>query len=259
MRGMGSVAGALLLVASLGVLPAAGAAPPGDLLALTVAQIQRQAEESGPPPWEREAVSRPVRAPDPLESFNRASFALNDRLYAHVLKPVAVGYGKVVPHRARVSLKRAFDNARAPVRFLNCLLQLKVRAAGEELLRFALNSTLGVGGLFDPAEALLGLEAHEEDFGQTLGAYGMGEVCYLFYPVLGPSSLRDTIGLVADNFSDPLLYFYPWAHLAIGVMERINYLSLHPDEYEKMKGYALDPYISVRNAYFQHRREEIGR
>jgi phospholipid-binding lipoprotein MlaA len=194
---------------------------------------------------------------DPLEPWNRMMFTVNDRFYYWVLKPVAQGYSAIVPEWGRVRVKNIFYNITTPVRFVNNLLQLKIDEAGTEVIRFVLNSTAGVLGMFDVAKNIE-LRPHDEDLGQTLGAYGVGDGFYLVWPVLGPSSLRDTAGLVGDYFLDPVSYITP-TESGIGVrsLDVTNKTSLHIGDYEDLKESALDPYISFRDAYSEYRNNKI--
>ncbi len=200
-----------------------------------------------------------VTIADPWEPFNRAMFTFNDRLYFWVLKPVAEGYSAVVPEPARVSVGNFFSNLRAPIRFVNCLLQANIIGASTELFRFMLNSTIGVAGLFDPAGGEeIGLLRQDEDFGQTLGSYGVGQGFYIVWPFFGPSSPRDTVGMVGDFFSYPISYLDPWyAWTAVRGYQAINDTSLQIGDYEAIKDAALDPYISIRNAYIQYRQKKV--
>lgn len=198
------------------------------------------------------AEEEEVEIADPIEPFNRAMFWVNDKLYFYLLKPVARTY-RVVPEGGRKSVGNFFSNLAFPIRFVNSTLQLKFGTAGNELRRFLLNSTVGVAGLFDPA-AQNGWTATEEDFGQTLGRYGVGHGIYLVLPFFGPSSLRDGTGRVADYFLDPTVYVVNTYELsAIKAYDRVNALSLDDDTYEKILEQALDPYLFVRNAYLQRR------
>ena len=194
---------------------------------------------------------------DPLEPWNRAMFIFNDKLYFWVAKPMARGYSAIVPEWGRVRVKNIFQNISTPVRFVNNLLQFKVRGAGIELLRFVLNTTAGAGGMFDVAKNI-DLRNPDEDLGQTLGFYGIGNGFYLVWPVLGPSSLRDTVGTVGDFFLEPVSYITPTKSL-IGVrsFDYTNETSLHIGDYEDLKESALDPYVSFRSAYFQYRKNKI--
>jgi phospholipid-binding lipoprotein MlaA len=194
---------------------------------------------------------------DPLKSFNRAMFQFNDKLYFYVLKPVAKGYKAVFPEPVRVSVRNVLSNARMPVRVVNCVLQGKFCHTANELARFAVNTTFGIAGLFDPAKSCLKIEKHDEDFGQTLGFYGMKEVIPITWPFLGPSNVRDTIGLVGDTFTDPVLYVEPIVTSGTSTLNVLNETSLTLGDYEKFKESAIDPYISLREAYSQYRRNQI--
>jgi phospholipid-binding lipoprotein MlaA len=193
-----------------------------------------------------------VQIADPIEPFNRASFWFNDKLYFYLLKPVAKVY-RVVPEQGRTSVSNFFSNIAAPIRFANCLLQFKLKDAGKELGRFALNTTVGMAGLLDPAKSL-GLKKKKEDFGQTLGHYGAGQGFYLVIPFLGPSSLRDGTGLVVDSFLDPMRYTLEFPErIGAKAYETVNTISLDKDTYESIKKDSLDPYLFIRNAYSQRR------
>jgi len=202
-------------------------------------------------------ITEEVTIADPLEPWNRAMFTFNDRFYFWVAKPVARGYSAVIPEWGRVRVSNVFQNITMPVRFVNNLLQLKIRRAGTEVLRFVFNTVAGVGGMFDVAKNI-GLMAQEEDLGQTLGVYGIGNVFYLVWPVLGPSSLRDTVGTVGDYFLDPVNYITPTgSRIGVHALDYTNKTSLHIGDYEDLKESALDPYIAFRNAYFQYRNNKI--
>ncbi|MGE5190172.1 MAG: VacJ family lipoprotein [Gemmatimonadota bacterium] len=195
---------------------------------------------------------------DPLEPVNRAVFAFNDKAYFWVMKPVAQGYRAVVPQGARVSARNFFSNLGTPVRFANNLLQGRFKGAGTELLRFVINSTIGMAGLFDPAATGFHIEKRDEDLGQTLGRYGLGQGVYIVWPILGPSSARDTVGLVGDYFADPLSYIAdPWAEAAVRAYKTENGLSLSIGDYEDLKKSSLDPYAAVRDAYAQNRAKKV--
>jgi len=196
---------------------------------------------------------------DPFESINRVFFYFNDKLYFWILKPVATGYKKVTPDQFRVCVRNFFSNLTMPIRAVNCLLQGKFVGVGSELLRFLVNSTAGMLGLMDPAQTALKLEKQDEDFGQTLGVYGLGPGFFINWPFLGPSSVRGTAGLVGDMFVDPK----GWIRLDSGEwiiingFERVNTTSLSIGEYEALKKAALDPYVAIRDAYYQYRQNKI--
>ncbi|MCU0588530.1 MAG: VacJ family lipoprotein [Syntrophobacteraceae bacterium] len=199
------------------------------------------------------------KAADPLEKFNRAMFTFNDRLYFWFLKPVARVYQAFIPQGVRMCIRNAYHNAMMPVRFLNCTFQGKFRAAGTELSRFAINTTLGAGGLFDFAATEYQLKRHDEDFGQTLGYHGMQPKAFITWPFVGPSSVRDTFGTVVDAFLNPLTYVYPefWVGAAVRGGRVVNNTSLTLGEYEDFKESALDPYVSMRDAFLQNRSRAI--
>lgn len=233
---------------------------PAEREALTGTDERIQAVETGPAEEQTEEdgeIAGENGIADPLEPWNRAMFTVNDKLYFWVLKPVAKGYSAIVPEWGRVRVKNIFQNITMPVRFVNNLLQLKIKDAGTELLRFVFNTTAGVGGMFDVAKNI-DLEAQDEDFGQTLGVFGIGNGFYVVWPLLGPSSLRDTVGLAGDFFLDPVNYITPAeSRIAVRSVDITNQTSLRIGDYEDMKESALDPYVSFRSAYFEHRNSKI--
>lgn len=200
---------------------------------------------------------------DPIEPWNRTMYHVNDKLYFWVLKPLSTGYQYVVPEDFRGLFSNFYENIKAPIRIVNSFLQLKPGYAGLELARFLINSTIGVGGLRDCAKECFGINGCHADFGQTLGTYGLGFGFYIVWPILGPSSPRDTVGWVGD------LYLTPQSYLSSGWIspkstglyahEKINYTSFHIGDYEAIKGAAIDPYIAMRDAYVQYRKKLIER
>lgn len=195
---------------------------------------------------------------DPLIGYNRIMTQVNDRLYFWGLKPVAQAYGTAVPKFARQCVNRFFDNLGFPVRFVNNLLQLKLKGAGVETLRFGVNSTLGIAGFMDPAGTGLNLSPYEEDFGQTLGHYGLNGGFHLVLPVFGPSNFRDTLGRVPDGYLDPMNYMPDsYAIEGVYVLDVVNGTSLRIGQYESFRKDAMDIYILFRNAYEQNRKKEI--
>ena len=196
---------------------------------------------------------------DPLESINRAIYHFNDKLYFWLLKPVATGYKAVTPEKVRVGMKNVFYNLAFPIRLVNCLLQAKGEAACDEFVRFFTNSTIGMGGFIDVASNKLELKKYNEDLGQTLGAYGAGPGFFINWPIFGPSSVRDTFGSAGDAFLEPLNYMIPKSkyRIPVGAYNTINKTSLSIGVYEDLKKAALDPYIAIRDAYYQHRRAQI--
>ncbi|MCF8104368.1 MAG: VacJ family lipoprotein [Desulfohalobiaceae bacterium] len=200
--------------------------------------------------------------PDPLEGWNRAVFAFNDSLYICLLQPLAKGYGKVVPREIRQGLDNIFENLRYPIRLINSLFQGKFDRAAKETGSFLLDSTVGMLGLAEVSTEFESLSSPlpEEDTGQTLGKWGVDNGFYIVWPVLGPSTLRDTFGRVGDYFLNPLTYVNPGI-LSTGLKagDRINSQSFNPDEYEELKEGALDPYTAFKDGYLQYREAQVNK
>jgi phospholipid-binding lipoprotein MlaA len=233
--------------------PEAAATPP--------APEMPAADTASTPADERLAPAPLPPLRDPLEPLNRVFFTFNDKLYFWLLKPVARGYGFIVPEQGRVWVRNAFTNLAMPGRALNCTLQMDFRGAGTELSRFLINSTVGVAGLGDPAARRWNLRPREEDTGQTLGYYGMPPWLYIHWPLLGPSCPRDTLGFVGDSFLDPLTWLVPDLPPRLGIKagDRVNRTSLGIGQYEEVKEAALDPYTAVRDIYHQYREPRVRR
>ena len=198
---------------------------------------------------------------DPIEPFNRGMFWFNDKLYFYLLKPVAKGYRFITPEPVRESVGNFFHNLATPVRFVNCLLQGKGSAAAGELALFMINSTFGIAGLFDLSPDDM-VKPDAEDFGQTMGHYGMPSGFYLVLPVFGPTNARDAVGLVADSLTHPVpspfyLKMKPLEVSGIQTYDTVNELSLDKDTYESIKQDALDPYLFVRSSFMQKRAAKI--
>ena len=207
---------------------------------------------------EEELDDEEVGVADPLEGFNRLMFGLNDTLYFWIFKPIAQTYKAVAPEPARIGIRNFFQNIGTPVRYVNCLLQGKGPAAGTELHRFWVNTTEGILGFGDPARDQYGLQPTWEDLGQTLGVYGMDNGFYIVWPLLGPSTVRDSLGMVGDVFLNPVRYVRPReTSYIISATRGINLSSFHIDEYEDFKVAFLEPYIAMREAYIQNREEQI--
>ncbi len=195
---------------------------------------------------------------DPLEGFNRVMFTFNDRLYFHVLKPVARGYRFVTPKKIRMGIRNFFYNIIYPVRFVNDLLQGKFKRAGKETCRFIVNTSVGFLGFMTPSKDYAWLNPPPEDTGQTFATWGIGNGFYIVWPLLGPSTVRDSFGFLGDYVLEPDSYLQPLS-LSFGIrgFEIINKTSLTLGEYETLKESSFDPYIAVRNAYIQNRRQAI--
>jgi phospholipid-binding lipoprotein MlaA len=249
----------LLRLAAAGIEVFGGVDAPGYTLILSNPGSQGRlmlAQAEGDEEFEEEEV--PATIPDPFKPVNQVLFKVNDKLYVFFFRPVALGYKAVVPDRVRVGMKNMFENFTFPVRFVNCLLQGKVEGAFSEMGRFLLNTVFGVAGFVDVASEGGVFKRHDEDLDQTLGVYGLGQGFYIFWPVLGPSSARGTVGMAGDYFLNPLVYIETTGVLiGVVVFWQINNLSLRVDEYDAFRKAALDPYAAMRNAYYQNRKAKI--
>lgn len=195
---------------------------------------------------------------DPLEGFNRGVYKFNDTADRYVLRPVAKGYDKVMPGFARTGVRNFFSNLFYPTVIVNDLLQLKLKQFGSDTCRLVVNTLIGWGGLFDVATRA-GLPAHDEDFGQTLGYWGVGPGWYLMLPLLGPSNNRDLIGKGGDWYTNPLTHVpdeheeWAWGLGALGTVDtRASLLGA-----DKMVEQQLDPYVFIRSIYLQNRLNKV--
>ncbi len=211
---------------------------------------------------ERVLEEESVSIADPLQPWNRMWHHFNDKTYFWMFKPMAQGYRFVVPEGFRISFSNIYTNATAPVRIFNSLFQLKIEYFFKEFARFLINTTVGFVGMRDCAKDCFGIKPHDEDFGQTLGHYGVGHGIYLVWPLLGPSSVRDTIGTGADSVLSftgilgPVDLEVPvWAGLK--THEIVNEISLRIGDYERLKEAAIDPYIAIRDGYAQRRKKAV--
>jgi phospholipid-binding lipoprotein MlaA len=208
--------------------------------------------------FENELAGQVVKVADPLEPLNRVMYGVNDVLYFWVAKPVMQTYEKIVPRPARVCIGNFFENLTTPARFVNCLFQGKGPEADRELRRFGINTTAGVLGFGDPARDRWHLAPAKEDLGQTLAVHGFGDGFYVVWPVFGPSTLRDSVGMVGDAFLNPVRYVKPpETSIGISAADAANDGSFHIGEYEAFKSAAVDPYVAMRGAYIQYRSKQI--
>ncbi len=194
---------------------------------------------------------------DPLEGYNRVMHAFNDTVDENVLKPVSQGYDTIMPTPIRHGVNNFFNNLNDITVIINDILQFKFTQAFEDTSRFAINSTVGLIGFIDVATDL-GYKKNDEDFGQTLGAWGTGTGPYLVLPFLGPSNTRDTLGLVGDYFSDPVTYVTgPDARnplIAVRVIDdRADLLKAE----KVLDEAAIDEYSYIRDAYLQRRQSLV--
>jgi len=195
---------------------------------------------------------------DPLEPINRRIFWVNDGLDRHVIEPISNAWDYVLPDFVQHAFRDAFSNLQFPIYFFNDLFQLKPVRASEDLARFVINSTVGIAGLMDPAAAI-GLQKRVEDFGQTLGYWGVPAGPYLMLPFFGPSSVRDGVGLAVDTAFGAIGWFIPfWASAAMQAVETLNQRSLIRDEIQAERRAALDWYAAVRSAYTQYRENLVN-
>jgi phospholipid-binding lipoprotein MlaA len=246
-------------LAALGLEMSSRVDAPGYTLVLSNPGSQRSlmlAQAKGDEEFEQEEVVDTI--PDPLKPINRVLFQVNDKLYVLFFRPAAIGYKAVVPERVRVGMRNMFANVLFPVRFVNCLLQGKVEGAFSEMGRFLLNTFCGGIGFIDVASEGGAFKRYDEDLGQTLGVYGAGPGFYIFWPVMGPSSARDTVGMVGDYLLTPLTYIETTGTL-IGVIVfwQLNDISLRVDDYDAFRRAAIDPYAAMRDAFYQNRKAEI--
>ncbi len=204
---------------------------------------------------------------DPLSGYNRAMTNFNDYFYLNILEPTAKAYRILVPEPLRKGFANAFDNLMYPIRLVNNLLQLKLKNSFLETQRFLLNSTIGLAGLIDIANDRFRIQQHQEDFGQTLGFYGIGSGFHIVWPLLGPSNVRDTFGMITDGFINPMTYMENRGYnlfdnstesISVKVGEIVDYSSLHIGEYEELKKDAIDLYPFLKNIYEQRRKKEIS-
>ena len=195
---------------------------------------------------------------DPWERFNEKTFEFNRRVDRYVLKPVATAYNFVVPDRIQIMISNGFDNIAFVPRMMNSLLQGKFDGAVREFGRFVFNSTVGIGGLFDVAK-MEGIEKSREDFGQTLGFYGVGPGPYVIVPFLEPLTVRDGIGKAVDGAMDPMSYFVPffYTRLLLKVEEIVNDRSLNLELFQGFEESVIDLYSAVRHGYLKRREKLI--
>lgn len=198
---------------------------------------------------------------DPYENINRKSYIFTDVVDRKVVEPVAQFYLDYVPNRMRRSIGHFYDNLAYPNVILNAFLQGKVRQGFQDTLRFVVNSSIGLGGLFDMASPM-GLAQHDEDFGQTLGVWGVDANTYLFIPLLGPSSNRDVPGIPVAVFTNALFYIGTYVvgapvTIPLSVLGVIDTRARLAGPMRIRDEAALEPYLFVRDAYLQQRKHLI--
>jgi phospholipid-binding lipoprotein MlaA len=231
------------------------------LLSLTAAVSGLSACATRPPASDTAASQEFEQTNDPLEPTNRFFYRFDNTLDKYTLKPIAQGYVAVIPAPVRTGLHNVLSNLSSPVLFGNDVLQAHPRYAGDTLSRFLINSTIGIGGVFDVAKGF-GIKPHDTGFNITLAVWGVPSGPFLYLPILGPSSPRGVAGFAGDIALDPFTYVphgyglltLNWARYGLGVID--TRASLLPD-LDRIKANALDPYATIRSLYRQHTESEI--
>jgi len=194
---------------------------------------------------------------DPWERMNRVTYRFNDTFDRAIFQPVARGYRKVTPHFVQTGVSNFFDNLEYPIVMVNDLLQGQIGPFFSDTGRLLLNTTVGIGGLMDPATRV-GLEKNDREFGQTFGKWGIGTGPYFVIPFLGPSDVRDSVGIVANTYADPRTYLNNdyWRY-GLWVLRAIDKRAKLLDAQGAIDS-AYDPYAFVRNVYLQHRAFKVN-
>ncbi len=189
---------------------------------------------------------------DPLIKFNRAVFVFNDVTYRYALIPLAKGYNQIVPEPVDKSVGNFFYNIKSPIYILNNMAQLKLPDAGKNLLRFVINSTLGIAGLFDPAKVWFNIEKKESHVEDTIAHYGGGYGTYLVLPLLGSSDLRNGTSSLVEVYLNPIPYVLQQPDASyVQAFDYFQEFAPSADNYAKLRGKSDDPYIFFRNLYLQ--------
>ena len=233
-----------LMIAALAVLPGCVNKTPGQPAKIT----QTEADDDSAAPENN----------DPIEPVNRGLFQVHEVIDGVILSPIAHIYNGVMPEAGQNGVRNALTNLASPVVLLNSVLQGDWPNANHTITRFVVNSTVGIAGIFDVATKMGIPRQHSKDFGQTMGVYGIGTGPYIFIPVLGPSDLRDAVGMAADFFSDPFYYVLNSnAYLALditrGVVKRTDLLPLT----DRIHRDSLDVYATYRSVYLQSRASAV--
>lgn len=216
-----------------------------------------------PPADDPDAVADFVQTNDPLEPTNRVFYKINDGIDTVILKPAAQAYRYVLPDRVRTGVHNVLDNLGGPVRLTDDALQGKPRRAGDTAMRFLINTTAGVAGIFDVAKEV-GYPGHDTDFALTLANWDVPEGPFLFLPILGPSSPRDAAGFGADMAINPFTWIGQgttahtvgsWTRTALGALDQRTGML---DVVDNVKKTALDPYATFRSLYRQNRTAKLA-
>ncbi len=214
-----------------------------------------------PPVDDPEAVAEFEQTNDPLEPTNRVFYAINNGLDTVILKPAAQAYRYVLPDPVRNGIHNVLANLGTPVQLGNDMLEGKPRRAGDTTMRFLINTTVGVLGIFDVAKGW-GYPEHDADFGMTLANWGVSEGPFLFLPILGPSDPRDAVGFGVDQAMDPFTWVgqgttvtvLNWSRFGVNAVDQRSRVL---DAIDQIKKTALDPYATFRSLYRQHRQSQI--
>lgn len=192
---------------------------------------------------------------DPFVSYNRFMYGVNDAIFTNVIDPVAREYRNYVNEDVRISLRNLFNNASSAVKFVSSLLQGDLDKTARVLGRVVINSTIGIGGLFDVADRHFHIDDVNEDFGQTLGRYNVPTGPYIVIPFVGPSTARDIAGKIVDSFLSPSIVFAPGFAVGTGMSltDTINRTSFILDDKKSLDESAVDEYESIRDFYHQYR------
>jgi phospholipid-binding lipoprotein MlaA len=213
------------------------------------------------PPTDPDALAEFKETNDPLEPMNRVFYNVNNAMDVVILRPIALGYRAAVPQPVRTGVHNVLTNLSTPVVFVNDVLQGKPQRAADSMARMLINTTAGMGGIFDVA-LKLGIPAHDSDFGMTLAIWGMPDGAYLFLPVLGPSNPRDAVGFGVDTAMDPFGWVgqgetveaLRWFRFSLAAVDARTAVL---DDLDRITSQALDPYATIRSLSRQHRRSQI--
>jgi len=232
-------------------------------LALAAAVLMLAGCATKPPATDKAALAAYEERNDRAEPFNRAMFSVDQKLDAVLFRPIAWTYRKVIPLFIRKRITLVLDNVRAPVTFVNDLLQGEGTRAGQTLSRIMINTTIGLGGMFDVATTHAKIPRHTEDFGQTLAVWGVGEATYLYLPGLGPSGVRDGFGLAVDSFGfDPIAWYtynphnMQWVQYAQLGLTVVDVKANTMDTTDELKKSSIDYYAALRSTYQQYKARE---
>ena len=202
------------------------------------------------------ATTEPIEGeinPDPYEETNRSFYKFNDALDRHIMTPIAENYVKATPEPVRAGVTNFFDNLEYLNVILHSFLQGKLGQSFSDVTRFVVNSTIGIGGLFDVATQM-GLEEHDEDFGQTLATWGVDQGAYLYLPFLGPYTARNTPDVGSSYFSNPLTYISTIYLFPVTFLNLVNTRANLLEASEFVNEASIDPYAFTREAYLQQRK-----